>query len=96
MSRRVSAPAIAVEEVILNQDNPFKKTITWMRLRCRLCGEIVLGKGISNYREWNKVRMHLLLRHGIDEGGEKDVPVRLLSPPLLRRWVREQLQKSGT
>ena len=88
---KVSVPEIIIDEVRLNEDNPFKKTINWMRLRCKLCGGIVLGKGVSNEKEWNKVRNHLRHRHGIDPG--PGIPIRLLSNPLFRRWVKKQMKE---
>lgn len=86
----VSVPEILIEEILLNENNPFKKTIHWMRLLCKLCGQIVLGKGVSNEKEWNKVRKHLKT-HGEDPG--EGIPIRLLSPPLRRRWIRARIKE---
>ena len=93
---KVSAPAIIVEEEILNATNPFKKRLHWMRLRCKLCGEIVLGKGICSQEEWDKIRMHLKYRHGIEEA--KGIPIRLLSSCHRKKWLKKQIKKvlSGT
>lgn len=86
-----SAPQIAIEDVILNADNPFKKKIRWTRLRCRVCGEIVLNKGIGSQKDWNKIRSHLKWRHNIEE--DEEIPIRLLSHVHLRKWIRAQIKK---
>jgi len=82
----VSAPQIRIEQVELNTNNPFKKKRLWTRLRCSLCDEIVLGKAISNQKEWDKIRLHLKFRHKIIEN--EGIPIRLLSMPLFRRWLK--------
>jgi len=82
----VSVPEILIEDIILNADNPFKKTRRWNHLRCKLCGEVVLRRGITRISDWEKVRWHLRCRHGIDPG--PDVPIRLLSMPRFRQWVK--------
>ncbi len=89
--KECSVPQIKVEEVLLNANNPFKKKLTWRRLRCSECNEIVLGRGISSQEDWDKVRRHLKDRHGIIE--DEGIPIRLLSLPLFRRWLKLQMKK---
>lgn len=91
MTLQVSAPQIIVEDVILNSENPFKKKLRWQKLRCKLCNEIVLGKGIGTQKEWDKIRLHLEVRHGIEE--DEGIPIRLLSSHLLRKWIKLQIKK---
>jgi len=88
---KVSVPQIIVEEEMRNATNPFKKTLYWMKLRCKLCNEIVLGKGICNQKEWDKIRRHLEFRHGIEE--DEGIPIRLLSSHLRAKWFRLQFKK---
>jgi len=87
----VAVPEIIVEEVVLNENNPFKKTVRWQRLKCKLCGEVALGRLISNRRDWHKVWCHLYYKHHIDAGEEP--PVRLLSRRLFRSWLQQELKK---
>lgn len=87
----VSAPAISIEEEVLNANNPFKKRLNWIRLRCILCNEIVLGKGIGTQKEWDKIRFHLKIRHGIEE--DEGIPIRLLSHHLHKKWVRNRIKE---
>lgn len=82
----VSVPEILIEDIMLNADNPFKKTKRWTHLRCKLCGEVVLRRAISRVSDWETVRSHLKYRHNIDPGS--DIPVRLLSMRRFRRWVK--------
>jgi len=86
----ITIPQLLVEDIRKNENNPFKKTIYWRQIRCRLCNEIVLGKGISNQKEWKKIKKHLKIRHDIEV--DEDIPVRLLSPPLFRRWFKKQIK----
>ena len=83
-----SCPEVIREEEVLNENNPFKKTLRQIRLRCALCDDrgIILGKGIGNERDWDIVRRHMRIWHKIDIG--EDIPIRLLSHSLLKRWVK--------
>lgn len=87
---KVSAPEVIREEEILNADNPFKKTLRQIRLRCALCEDrrIILGKGIGNEKDWDIVRRHMRIWHNVDIG--EDIPIRLLSNVLFKRWAKEQ------
>jgi len=84
-----SAPEVIREEEILNENNPFKKTLRQIRLRCALCDDkrIILGKGIGNERDWGIVQRHMRVWHKIDIG--EDIPIRLLSRSLFKRWVKQ-------
>lgn len=85
----ISAPEVIREEEILNQDNPFKKTLRQIRLKCALCEDkrIILGKGIGNEQDWDIVRRHMRIWHKIEIG--EDIPIRLLSHSLLKRWINQ-------
>jgi len=91
MMEECSAPQLKIEDIILNDNNPFKKRISWNRIRCRICDEIVLGKAIGNQKEWDKIRSHLRVVHGINE--DEGIPIRLLSSGLYSRWIRIQMKK---
>lgn len=87
MTIKGAAPEIIREEEILNQGNPFKKTIRQIRLRCALCEDkrLILGKGIGNEKDWNIIRKHMRIWHKRDIG--EDVPLRLLSHSVLKKWI---------
>jgi len=84
-----SAPEVIREEEILNEGNPFKKTLRQIRLRCALCEDkrIILGKGIGSERDWEIVRRHMRIWHKIEIG--EDIPIRLLSYNILKRWMKQ-------
>jgi len=84
-----SCPEVIREEGILNQGNPFKKTLRQIRLKCALCKDkrIILGKGIGNERDWNIVQRHMRIWHKKEIG--EDIPIRLLSHSLLRKWIKQ-------
>lgn len=78
-----------LEEVRKNQSNPFKRKLTWSRVRCKLCSDVVLGKPVSSEKDWKTCQQHLK-NHGIivDDG----IPVRLFSAARFGRWFRQQLK----
>jgi len=86
---KVSTPEVIREEEILNEDNPFKKTLRQIRLRCAICEDkrIILGKGIGNEKDWDIVQRHMRIWHKIEIG--EGIPVRLLSHTLIRKWIRQ-------
>lgn len=88
----ISCPTITVIDVLLNANNPFKKTIRRSYLKCKMCGEIVLKKQLSSQKDWAKVKEHLK-KHNIDEDG--GIPVRLLSQRFFKIWVNGQIKKRG-
>ena len=88
---KISVPQIVVDEVVLNENNPFKKTRNWNRLRCKLCGQTVLGRLVTSDADWNKIRNHLKIRHNIEE--DEGIPIRLFSTPLFRAWLKLQRGK---
>lgn len=85
-----SAPEVIREEEILNEGNPFKKTLRQTRLRCALCEDrmIILGKGIGNEGDWDIVRRHMRIWHKVEIG--EDIPLRLLSHTLFKRWIKQR------
>jgi len=83
----VAVPEILIEDIILNSENPFKRTLHWNRLRCKLCNEIILKRTVTNEKDWEKVRKHLRSKHSIEVSEE--IPVRLLSRHLFGRWLRQ-------
>jgi len=85
-----SVPEVIREEEILNEHNPFKKTLRQIRLRCTLCEDrrIILGKGIGGEKDWDIVRRHMRIWHKLDIG--EDIPIRLLSHSLLKKWIRQR------
>jgi len=87
-----SVPEVIREEEVLNENNPFKKTLRQVRLRCALCEDrrIILGKGIGNEKDWDIVRRHMRIWHHIEIG--EDIPIRLLSQVIFKRWSRQQVQ----
>lgn len=89
-----SVPEVIREEEILNRDTPFKKTLRQIRLRCALCEDnrIILGKGIGNEKDWDIVRRHMRIWHNVDIG--EDIPLRLLSHTVLRRWIKQRAVKN--
>lgn len=90
----ISCPEIIREEEILNRDNPFKKTLRQIRLRCALCDDrrIILGKGIGGERDWDIVRRHMRVWHKREIG--EDIPIRLLSHALLKKWIKTRKEVS--
>ena len=82
----VSVPELKIEEIILNETNPFKKKLRTFRIRCRECGEIALGRPVTRQSDWRIIQIHLAVRHGIEVDG--GIPVRLLSSSQFRRWLR--------
>jgi len=85
MEKKAAVPEILIEDIILNGDNPLKKTMHWNRLRCKECGEIVLKRAVTTKEDWRKVQAHLKA-HGIEV--DDGIPVRLLSGRQFRRWLR--------
>jgi len=84
----VSVPELRIEEVILNETNPFKKAIHTFRIRCKKCGEIVLGRPVTRQSDWRTIQIHLAVRHGIEV--DDGIPIRLLSYASFRRWMKSQ------
>lgn len=87
----ISIPEVIREEEILNKGNPFKKIIRQTRLKCALCNDrkVILSKGIGNEKDWDIVRRHMRIWHGKEIGA--DIPVRLLSHNLYKRWIKQAL-----
>jgi hypothetical protein len=94
MEKKVAVPEVLIEDIYLNADNPFKKTMRWNHLKCKLCGEVILRRAITSKKDWQKVRTHLKIEHNIevDEG----VPMRLLSGKLFRIWLKSQMKRKTT
>ena len=90
-----SVPEVIREEEILNKDNPFKKTLRQIRLRCAICEDrrIILGKGIGNEKDWDIVRRHMRIWHKIDIG--EDIPIRLLSGAVFKRWIKRKKEETS-
>lgn len=85
----ISVSEVIREEKILNEGNPFKKTLRQIRLKCALCEDkrIILGKGIGNEKDWDIVRRHMRIWHNIEIG--EDIPLRFLSHSVFKRWIRQ-------
>ena len=82
----ISVPELRVEDVLLNEANPFKKKLHSFRIRCTKCGEIVLARPVTRQSDWRRIQLHLAVRHGVEV--DDGIPVRLLSGVKFRRWIK--------